>query len=171
MFANESQAHGDDFNKSKPVNSSSSNEFSFDIHRPTVDTSNEALKTDDENGMTRKEIFRSDLSLRQTSSNEHYEYEIDLGNGHLTKSISSYHKKQRSTSILSADSLQPISTFNIPFSSTIYAPQLNPIEQTRNDLVVESNRKSSSWKIKLLFAVEIFLLILILLFVILIFII
>ena len=49
------------------------------------------------------------------------EYEIDLGNGWITKSISSYrsNQNQRTTSIISADSIQPISTYKIPFTNPL----------------------------------------------------
>jgi hypothetical protein len=57
-----------------------------------------------------KEIILSDVSLQQQLPVDECEYEIDLGNGWITKSISSY-QKQRTTSIISADSIQPISTF------------------------------------------------------------
>jgi hypothetical protein len=59
------------------------------------------------------------------------EYEIDLGNGYITKSSSSYQKQQRTTSIISADSFQPITTFKIPFTNTVYNPQMNPKEEIR----------------------------------------
>lgn len=61
-----------------------------------------------------------------------------MGNGWVTKSISSYQsnkkqQQQRPTSILSADSIQPISTFKIPFTNTFYkqhmqSKQENPID-------------------------------------------
>lgn len=74
----EHQAHGDETdlpsfqllthdNHSKaaaiPPMSSSSNEFSFEMAMQLTDTSNEALKTDDENGMT-KSYFLSDYHRR-----------------------------------------------------------------------------------------------------------
>ena len=79
----ERQAHGDDTeiqpfqllvhdNQSKaaaiPPMSSSSNEFSFEMAMRLTDTSNEALKTDDENGMT-KSYFLSDYHPRGTMIN------------------------------------------------------------------------------------------------------
>jgi len=53
------QAHGDDthiqISDKSPIQpkSSSSNEFSFEMGIRITDTSNEGLKTDDENGMTK----------------------------------------------------------------------------------------------------------------------
>ena len=49
-----------------PPMSSSSNEFSFEMAMQLTDTSNEALKTDDENGMT-KSYFLSDYHRRGNS--------------------------------------------------------------------------------------------------------
>ncbi|UJR36975.1 hypothetical protein I4U23_029683 [Adineta vaga] len=109
-----------------------------------TDTSNEAIKTDDENGMmklypmsifNRKEqdVILSDISLQQQQQlqqlpDNECEYEIDLGNGWITKSLSSYQsndkKHKRTRSVLSADSSQPISTFRIPFTNTFYNQHL-----------------------------------------------
>jgi hypothetical protein len=145
-ITNENQAHGDDtsihISKDQsgiPPMSSSSNEFSMRI----TDTSNEALKTDDENGMTKpyfiseKDIILSDVSLQQQRLPiDECEYEVDLGNGWITKSISSYHSnaKQRTTSILSADSIQPITTFKIPFTNTFYKQPIQSKQDESNIL-------------------------------------
>jgi hypothetical protein len=132
----ERQAHGDD-TQDLSSKDQVSNEFSFEMAMQVTDTSNEALKTDDENGMTKSYYHQqgmlSDVSLPQNEC----EYEIDLGNGYITKSILSYQKQQRTTSILSADSIQPITTFKIPFTNTIYKPQMNPKEEIRTHYLDE----------------------------------
>ena len=146
----ENQAHGDDtpIHISKPTDlpliSSSSNEFSLEMAMRITDTSNEALKTDDENGMTKpyfiseKDLILSDLSLQQQRLPvDECEYEVDLGNGWITKSISSSQsnakqKHQRTKSILSADSIQPITTFQIPFTNTFYK---QPIHMKQENVV------------------------------------
>ena len=84
----EHQAHGDDtriqpskdLNKSFgyektaiPPMSSSSNEFSFEMAMRITDTSNEALKTDDENGMT-KSYFLSDYHQRGNNKRNQHSY-------------------------------------------------------------------------------------------------
>jgi hypothetical protein len=125
-----------------PPMSSSSNEFPLEMAIPLIATSNEALKTDDENGMTKPYL----ISQR---SNDECEYEIDLGNGWITKSISSYQsndkQQQRTTSIISADSIQPVSTFKIPFTNTLYkhTKQESPIEQ--NTLFNSHDYTQSRW--------------------------
>ncbi len=88
-------------------------------------------------------------------SNDECEYEIDLGNGWLTKSISSYqsdNKHQRTTSIISADSIQPISTFKIPFTNTFYKQHIqskpeNPIDHydERNVLFNSHDHVQTRW--------------------------
>jgi hypothetical protein len=153
----ETKGHGDDtsiqISKDQekhtgiPPMSSSSNEFSLEMDMRITDTSNEALKTDDENGMTKpyfiseKDIILSDVSLQQQRlPADEYEYEIDLGNGWITKSISSYQsqakQQQRTTSILSADSIQPITTFKIPFTNTFYK---QPIQSKQENIIDYSN--------------------------------
>lgn len=84
----EHQAHGDDTdlhsfqllthdNQSKaaaiPPMSSSSNEFSFEMAMQLTDTSNEALKTDDENGMT-KSYFLSDYHRRSKNQSPNIDW-------------------------------------------------------------------------------------------------
>lgn len=67
------------------------------------DTSNEALKTDDEYGMTKSYFLEKNLILSDISlPNDEYEYEIDLDNGWIPKSLSN--NKQTTTK----DSIQPI---------------------------------------------------------------
>ncbi len=90
-------------------------------------------------------------------SNDECEYEIDLGNGWITKSMSSYQsdnkQQQRTTSIISADSIQPISTFKIPFTNTFYkqhiqSKQENPIDDhydERNVLFNSHDHVQTRW--------------------------
>ena len=95
--------------------SSSLDEFSLEIPIATAEYSNEGLKTDDENGMT-KSYFNDDQC----------EFEIDLGNGSITKSNE---KQQRTTSIISADSVRPTAIHHLPFSNGFYEePQHRPKE-------------------------------------------
>ncbi|CAF0948967.1 unnamed protein product [Adineta ricciae] len=159
--SNNDQGHGDDIPVKSPskfielfsheyqpplqstslsVKSSSSNEFSLEAAMRVTDTSNEAIRTDDENGMVKsytlpnynskavleRDIILSDLSIQQQQqlTDNDCEYEIDLGNGWLTKSISSYEsgsrKHKRTTIGHSADSSQLTDSLKIPFTSTFY---------------------------------------------------
>ena len=59
---------------------------------------------------------------------EKCEYEIDLGNGSITKS-NSFDKQQRISSIISADSVQPTTIHPLPFTNAYYEePQHRPKE-------------------------------------------
>ena len=131
------------FGLSIPPVSSSAGELSLEAPQPTTDTSNEALKTDDENGMTKsyfspKRIAQtvttsfektptisSDLSLQAQVPDDECQYHIDLGNGWITKSCSSYQSTDQPlqplpVSVLSAESIQPANSLQIPFTNTFY---------------------------------------------------
>ena len=82
------------------------------------------------------------LQQQQRLPQDECEYEIDLGNGWITKSISSYQsndKQQRTTSILSADSIQPIATFKIPFTNTPYKQHMRIKQENLIDQSDEPN--------------------------------
>ena len=65
----------------------------------------------------------SDYSLQPKLPGEECEYDIDLGNGSITKSTSSYQsdeKQQRRSSIISADSVPVTHTSHLPFTNPFY---------------------------------------------------
>lgn len=78
-------------------------------------------------------MIYSDVSLQRQSPSNECEYEIDLGNGFITKSTSSYPNQQRRPSVISADSIQPITTFKMPFTSNIYKAPISSEKTVRID--------------------------------------
>ncbi|CAF2486834.1 unnamed protein product [Rotaria sp. Silwood2] len=164
---NENQAHGDDTHielskdrenlfelfshQSQTDIPRIPNEYSPNMTMQITNKSNEVPKTDNENRITQsyydqneKDLNFGDISLQQQRpSIDVCEYEIDLGNGRITKSISSYQsddkQQQRTTSIISADSIQPITTFRIPFTNKLYKQHMYPNQETTIDHCDESN--------------------------------
>ena len=116
-----------------PPISSSTGEMSLEVPHSNTDTSNEALKTDDDNGMTKSynsprrvpqtviKSFETNPVQAQVPDGD-CQYHIDLGNGWITKSCSSYQSTERKlpVSVLSADSIQPANSVKIPFTNTFY---------------------------------------------------
>ncbi|CAF1469302.1 unnamed protein product [Rotaria magnacalcarata] len=136
---NEDQAHGDDTHiELIKVQENLLTNSQSDI------SSNELLAVHDENfhisSYDKKEndINLNDILLRrqQRSPIDICEFEVDLGNGQITKSISSYQtddKQQRTKSILSVDSIQPTTTSRVPFTSQMYNEQIYPKHQPTVD--------------------------------------
>ena len=97
--------------------------------------SNEGLKTDDESGMTKSYVrpfvrpVNEFFALSDRMDDDQCEYEIDLGNGSITKSNSSNKQQQRTTSIISADSARLTTMHHLPFTNAYYEePQHRPKE-------------------------------------------
>ncbi|CAF1147466.1 unnamed protein product [Adineta steineri] len=123
--------------------SSCSNELSFERDMRITDTSNEAFKTDDED-RKKQDLIISDVSLQQQRlPNDECEYEIDLGNGWITKSTSSYQSdpkyQQRSTSIISGDSIHSMNTYQIPFTNTFYRQENSIDHYDKSNILFNSH--------------------------------
>ncbi|CAF0769445.1 unnamed protein product [Rotaria sp. Silwood1] len=137
---NEDQAHGDDTHIELSKDQENllelfSHENQQNVHSSQKQTGILSLK---------KELNFDDISLQQQRSPiDVCEYEIDLGNGRITKSISSYQsddkQQQRTTSIISADSIQPTTTSRIPFTNKFYKQHMYPKQETTINHCDESN--------------------------------
>lgn len=128
--------------------SSSSEKFSLELPIDFDRASNETLKTDDENGMT-KSYFKSKLfecvvspsnSIEKISPDQHCRYGIDLGNGSITKSISNHQ----------TDSTKFIETSRLPFTDPFWMQQYPnyPYQEENNALNSDELHSKFRWSIK-----------------------
>ncbi|CAF1507579.1 unnamed protein product [Rotaria sordida] len=154
LFSHDSQQNLHLLQKQTDI-SRMSDEYAPNMTMQMTNKSDEMLTTDNENKMIQscydqkeKDLnFSGDISLQQQRSPiDVCEYEIDLGNGRITKSISSYQsddkqqqQQQRTASIISADSIQPITTFRIPFTNKFSKQHMYPKQETTIDHCDESN--------------------------------
>ncbi|CAF1090347.1 unnamed protein product [Rotaria sp. Silwood1] len=150
LFSHENQQNAHSSQKRTDI-PTMSNEYCPNMTMEVTDKPNEVLKLDNGNRMTQtyhdqkeKELNFDDISLQQQRSPiDVCEYEIDLGNGRITKSISSYQsddkQQQRTTSIISADSIQPTTTSRIPFTNKFYKQHMYPKQETTINHCDESN--------------------------------
>jgi hypothetical protein len=84
----------------------------------------------------------SNYSLQPKLPEDGCEYDIDLGNGSITKSTSSYQsdeKQQRRSSIISADSVQVTHTSHLPFTNPFYERH----HRTKQDLVSTTGHEAN----------------------------